>query len=136
MRIHPGIFNDAFASYFLAPVKDLVAMLMAVSIFALIKYAGILDFVSKLLLAFIGGGMVIVNFVIFYQAGFIYKYSKELKHKINLENHIYILRKRQISLQPFGIQIGSFYVMESYSFLSLFDIILQAICTLLIVFKN
>jgi len=131
-RIHTSRFNETFAS-FLLPFKDLGSTCVIVSAFALIGLQAKLT-AGSLALMFTGSifGSIILLFI-FCPAGWVWQYSVRLKHNYNSTNAV--TRRKHRAMRPFGIMIGSLYVVKTHTFVTLFYIILSHICTLLIVFK-
>jgi len=134
LKLHTARFNEAYASFILAPVKDLTALLLVMTVFALIRYEDELSFISFLLLSSAAGIMTILCFTIFYPAGWVWQYSMKIKSGFRVKGTLEKLIVR--SLGPFGIMIGSLYVMKTSTVMSLCNIVLTNIGTLLIAFKH
>jgi len=134
-RIHTTIFNVSYAKYGLAPAKDVNSALLVMTAFALIRYHSQLTLGSILLLVYITMMDITGVVTVFYPAGWVWQFSTKVKGELSDSGTHVIEKQRQRCLRPFGVMIGSLYVMKSHSVLSLYNIILSNICTLLIAFK-
>ena len=131
--IHTRMFNEAFSTFFLAPMKEVIVVGLIFTVFGIIRYHKNLGFAVIFLLGslFIAGALAVLALI--FPAGWIWKYSLKLKRRmiINTKSD----KRIRNSLSPFGIMIGSLYVIKNYTIISFVDILVSQTCSLLIAFK-
>ena len=117
LRLHTSRFNEVFSNVYLAPMKEFFSIGFVFCSFFLIRYHDTLEFGSFVMLGFLGTTVLIMIIAIYFPAGWVWKYSTKMKNHI-LKQDV-IENRRRSYLCPFGIMIGSFYVVKGYTFLSL-----------------
>jgi hypothetical protein len=133
LRIHTIRFNEVF-SVFLVILKDFGSAFVIITTFTVIGLR------KKLSLGFIGfmgfGGFTkaLGLFAVFCPGGWVWRHSVGVKSKWHGKNPAY--RRKYWAMRPFGIMIGSLYVVKTHTFITLFSIILNHVCTLLIASKR
>ena len=126
-------FNEAFSNVFLVPLKGLICLTFVVSNVTLIRFHNTLQFGTLLILEFMSSASFIILVAIYNPAGWVWKSSFKFKNGIGKE---YCMEKKRInSLRPFGINIGSSYLLKSITFLSITNILMKYILRLLVALK-
>ena len=131
--MHTSRFNEAFSKLFLLPLKEILSVVVVVCSVALIRFHNKLELESFVLLWFMVLTASILLTAIYHPAGRVWKVSLTLKNHIGKKD--WIKNRRRNFLWPFGIMIGSFYVVKNYTFLSLTHILLKYIFRLLVAMK-
>jgi len=134
LQLHTIRFNEVFATFILC-FKDFGSSFVIITAtFAVIGLR------AKLPLGFIGF-MLFVSltgsfglFVIFCPAGWVWEAS--VLNKIKWQAQNLIDKRKYWAMCPFGITVGSMYVVKTHTFITLFNIIVNHICGLLIAFNR
>ena len=134
LHLHTSRLNEAVSHLFMLPLKELLGVGCVFCSFSLIRYHNQLDFGSFVMLVFLEAGCVITLFGIYLPAGWVWKKSLTFKNRIG-RNDSMEYNKRNSYLCPFGIMIGSFYVVKGHTFLSIVNIVVRYIFRLLVAFK-
>ena len=136
--LHTQRFNEIISIRFLAPMKEIAGAAIIFPAFAIILYHSELGFAAMLLLGFTFASGVTIVFALIFPAGWVWKYSVKTKCSQIATNDTSDAMNKRIrnSLSPFGITIGSFYIIKNYTVMSFFDILLRYLSTLLITFKE
>ena len=134
LRLHTSRFNETLCNVYMAPVKEFLSIGFVFSTFSLIRYHDDLEFGSLLMLVFVSSLTLAMLIGVYFPSGWVWKQSVKLKNQI-LKNDLKEMRRRNY-LCPFGIMIGSFYVVKGYTFLSMINILLRYVLRLLVAFKK
>ena len=114
-------------------MKEIEGTCLVLSLFVLICYYDNLMLAPAIILMLITVTGVVIIFAIYWSAGWVWKYSVQFKREYSAND--WMARKVRDSMCPFGIVIGSFYVLKSYTVLSFLGILVCDLGTLLIAFK-
>ena len=133
LHLHTSRFNEAFSNTFLASIKEIASVALVLSTSFLIRYQRQLELESFILLGGFGPGNFSCLVAIYLPVGWVWKSSVEFKRRL-LKQESRENRRRNY-LRPFGIMIGSFYVLKGHTFFSLTHILLRYIFRLLVAFK-
>jgi len=133
-RLHTNRFNEAF-SELLLPVKDLWVMLVVITTFLSIRYYAQMATGTLWSVVFISLIIWTSLLTVFCPAGWVWLSSEKTKIHVQRSCSSKLERQRFRTLRIFGVMLGSLYVVKTYTFISMFNIITYYICTLLISFK-
>ena len=134
LRLHTSRFNGAFSNIFLASLKEILSVGLVLSSVTLIRYHNNLQHESLIMLGFLNSGSAIFMTAVFLPAGWVWKSSVKFKKYIMRKDSR--LKRKGNYLCPFGIVIGSLYVVKGYTFVSLTHILMRYIFRLLVAFKD
>ena len=132
LRLHTSRFNAAFSNTLMAPFKEILSAGFVLCSFCLVRYHSHLQFGSIFILGSFDAGCLITIIAIYLPAGWVWKSSVKLKTEICRKDYN---SRRKNYLCPFGIMVGSFYVVKGYTFLSLISVLMRYIFRLLVAFK-